>query len=224
MDSISNGVDLYRVLLHLASSPETVDLLTQARNHRLLLTVPMEHASSVRFSRDAWESICRTTDRFTAEAIVTQSRFLPCPMPEDYLRAVFQEILCLVALNRADAHASRFFIQGADAADAAQHLRDFAVQHPAGAVAACRYYLILSTRRELGLMTRQNVARTDYLLGRLHHAWSDVMLTDQLAIYKDAGLIREECHSDAVLLRVTRRGRTLLDRISSSLSHQGLAS
>ncbi|CAB1128080.1 Methyltransferase type 11 [Candidatus Hydrogenisulfobacillus filiaventi] len=166
--------------------------------------------------------LSRTAEGLTRRALATGAVFPARPMPEAYVRAVFQELLAGTALYQAQQRRGTRVVGAVEAREAVRRLGRYLAAEPEGLTAAARYYAIITTHEDLNAIAYYGrMAVPDFLLGTLHRPWSDMMATGQLDLYQALGAVRRTFTAAGEMLELTPRGEALLGRLRVLLEEAG---
>lgn len=219
---MSANDDLYAALLDRLSDPYTRERIRRALALDLVLDTWLNGEREESFTEEAQEIILRAADDLTRQAVETGAVFPGNAMPEGYVRLVFQELLSSTALYQAQKYKGVREVDPMEAAHAEAIVREFVVTEEAGLTGAACMYFAISAHEDLNAIHYYHrMRREDFLLGRLHRPWSDMMLTNQLDVYLRAGVIKGVFTSDGDMLQLTDRGEETLRHLRQLLLEAG---
>lgn len=220
---MSGSADLYASILGRLRDPATADLVRRALAQGVVLDTWMNGQREESFSETAVDILTRAAEQFTGEALQQQRAVLPWhPMPEAYLRSAMYEILSGTALYEAQRRQGRRHVSREIALEAVRLLREYSRTESDGLGAAAVYYFLLSAHEDLNAIHHfKRMRREDFLLGSLHRPWSDMLLTNQLELYRLAGLVRSVFSGEGEVLDLTDRGEEVLGLLQGLLEAAG---
>lgn len=221
-ENMSGSDDFYDVILDRLTDPGTVALIRRALAQQVVLDTWMNGEQEETVSDAAGAIISDAAEDLTGRAISERAVFPHLAMPEGYVRAAFYEMMSGTALYQAQ---KRYGVRAVDtdiARDAVRMVNDFIRREAEGSTSACGYYFVLSAHEDLNAIHYyRRMKREDFLLGSLHRPWSDMMLTNQMEMYRAAGLVRQTITSEGEMLELTSRGKEILRHLRQLLQESG---
>jgi SAM-dependent methyltransferase len=212
---------LWRVTQQRLTDPQTVAMIERALAHGVVLDTWMNGEAEEKISDEAEAALLTAARRWTAEAVRTSAILPNCPMPEQYIGCVFHELLFSMALYAAQKKKGRRFVNLPEAEEAIGRLGGF-VAAPEGLTMAGAFFFIVSAHEDLNAVAYYGrMKKEDFLLGRLHRPWSNLVPSAQLAVYQRMDLMEHLYASEGDMLSLTRRGLSVLTRLRRILTDAG---
>lgn len=214
--------DLYNILLEKFRDPHIRGRIRRALDVDLVLDTWLNGEHEESFTAEAEGIISRAAEEFTRQAMESGAVFPGYPMPEGYIRSVFQELLSSTALFQAQKYTGVRDVEEGDARNAEAILSRFILGEPDGLSAAAGVYFVISAHEDLNAIHYyRRMRREDFLLGTLHRPWSNMMLTNQLNIYQGVGLLTAIFTGEGEMLELTPKGEELLGVLREILEEAG---
>jgi len=152
----------------------------------------------------------------------TRAIFPAYQMPEQYVSCVFHELLFSMALYAAQKKKGHRKVNLPEVEDAISCLSRFIAGEPEMLTAVGRFFFIVSSHEDLNAISYYGrMKKEDFLFGRLHRPWSNLVLTAQLAVYQRMDLIEDLYASEGDMLSLTPHGLHLLAILRRILSEAG---
>lgn len=219
---LSGNDALYEAMLDTLTSAGTVELVRRALAQNVVLDTWMNGEREETFSESADAVLTAEAEELTAQALANRAVFPAYPMPEGYIRAIFQEMLHSTALYLAQKSKGFRDVDEAVARDAVARLAAYIRSEPDSLTAAARYYGLVSGHEDLNAIRfYRRMRREDFLLGTMHRPWSNMMLTNQLNLYRAAGLVKQVVTAKGEMLELTDRGEEVLQYVRGVLGEAG---
>lgn len=216
------NVNAYRFLWDRLNDPDTAEMIRKALAQGVVLDTWMNGEEHERFSDAAMSLLTGEAARLTAQAVEVQAIFPHYHMPEDYVTSVFHEILFSTALYAAQKRKGQRRVGLPEAREAVGRLRDFIAEEPEDLMAVGGFFFAISTYEDLNAISFYGrMSREDFLHGRLHRPWSNLVLTAQLAAHERMGLVECVFTGQGDMLFLTELGRDVLERLRSTLDEAG---
>lgn len=214
--------DLFRVVSGRMTDPETVAMIKRALAQGVVLDTWMNGEDEERFSDEAEIALVAAIKRWTSEALRTKAVFPNYFMPEQYVRCVFHEILFSTALYAAQTKRGYRAVTIYDVKEAIHRLSRFIASEPEGLTAVGGLFSTISMHEDLNAIAYYGrMQKEDFLFGRLHRPWSNLVLAPSLDAYQQMDLIRSHYGSGGNMLSLTVNGLTVLARLREILSDAG---
>jgi len=214
--------DLFRVVSHGLTDPETVEMIKRALAQGVILDTWMNGEEEEQVSEDAQVALVTATERWTADAVRTRTIFPSYPMPEQYVRSVFHEVLFSMALYAAQKKKGRREVSLCEVEEAVDHLDRFVTHEPRKLTVVGVYFFIVSAHEDLNAIAYYGrMKKEDFLFGKLHRPWSNLVLGPSLCAYQQMDLIRIIYSSEGDMLSLTQRGQDVLAILRGILSDAG---
>lgn len=221
-EAITVDRELREVILERLSDPETVGIVRRALAQGVVLDTWMHGEDEERMDEGALAALAVAAEHLTEEALLTEAVFPRYPMPQGYVRAAFHELLSSTALFVAQQRKGRREVALPEAREAVERLSRFVGQEPERLTAAGVLFGVISAHEDLNAIAYYGrMGKEDFLLGRLHRPWSNLVLSDQLELYLRAGLVEEFFTGDGQMVALTEAGRDVLDRLHRVLREAG---
>ena len=214
--------ELYRVLRRRLTDPETLKMLKRALVQGVVLDTWMNGEEEERVGERAIATLAAAAGDLTRKALATGAIMPSYRMPEGYVRSVFTELLFSMALYVAQEQKGRREVSLTEAEEAVARLSSFVVSEPEELAAAGIFFITINTYEDLnaiGYYGRMN--KEDFLQGRLHRPWSNLVLSAQLDMYRRMGLVDELFAGEGDLLSLTERGEDALEALRRILQESG---
>lgn len=214
--------DPYDVLMARLADPYIRGRIRRALGMDLVLDTWLNGEREESFTEEAQGIICRAAEEFTRNALVADAIFPGYPMPEGYVRSVFKELLSSTALYQAQKHKGMREVGQVEAENAEAILRRFVSTETEGLTGAAGIYFVISAHEDLNaIQYYRRMKRDDFLRGTLHRPWSDMMLTNQLDVYRRLNLVKDAFTSAGDMLELTSRGEKTLSILRELLEEAG---
>lgn len=210
------------LLDQLTQDPQTRELLQRAMAIPLLFDSWMIQALRRPITVRARQEL----DDWMREQVVTalseHAVYPQYPMSDMFVETLMDTVVTTLARYRADRHA-RSRVQLQDARYAIQAVTAFMQEEPGGWTAVARATNLVWVEEDLSaLQYYRRMTREDFLSGRYHRPWGSTMLSDQMRVYRSAGLVRELFTGQGDMLELTSRGDDFLQQVSGLLSQAGV--
>lgn len=213
---------LYRVLLRWLTDPDTGEMVKRALTQGVVLDTWINGEKEERISDTAQVALVAATERWASEALRTIAIFHNYQMPEQYVRSVFHELLFSMALFAAQKKKGRREVTLREVEEAIDCLSQFISSEPKGLTSVGGLFFTVSTHEDLNAIAYYGrMKKEDFLLGRLHRPWSNLILSAQLGVYQRMSLVENLYASEGDMLSLTQRGLDVLARLRSILTDAG---
>lgn len=217
---MAQGDRLYRLMLAVTGGVEPV--IRRALEQGVVLDTWLTGEREEAFSPEAEVILDQAVQAHATRAGAQKAIFPHYAMPPAYVEAVFSDLLTGTALYEAQRSDGTRTVQAVHARRAAARLDAFLDAEPGGLTAVARYHATVGGHEDLNALTYYGrMARQDFLLGTLHRPWSDRLLTPELGVYLEAGLVRPITTGAGEELELTPRGQAMLDRLRAILTGAG---
>jgi ubiquinone/menaquinone biosynthesis C-methylase UbiE len=200
------------------SESDMIQLVRSALDAGVVLDTWMNGEQEEEVAPDALEWLAATEgDRVSRMLSPT-----PAWGRHDNRLAAIHEIVMGTALYHAQRTKGRRSVNRVDIETALERVEAFALQQPLGWAALRVFYLVISTHEDLNAVAYYGSMRQDDLLmGNLHRPWSDGVFLGQLMQYQRLGLIELHYLGQGDMVRLTRDGQSVLDRLRLILDASG---
>ncbi len=214
--------NLFSVVYQRLTAPEVIEVVKRALNQGVVLDTWMNGEVEEQISEDAEAALLEAIERLTSEALRINAIFPNNPLPTQYLRCAFHEILFSTALYAAQKKMGRRDVNLRQVEEAVDCLSRFIASEPRKLTAVGEFFFVVSAHEDLNAIAyygRMN--REDFLLGRLHRPWSNIVLNPSLLLYQQLGLVRNRLCGDGEMLSLTPDGLNVFARLRSILTDAG---
>lgn len=217
-----NEESFFDLVMQKLTDPYIRGRIRRALDMELVLDTWLNGEQQENFSMQAHQIITRSAMDLARQAMETGSIFPGSPMPNGYIRAVFQETLSSTALYQAQKRKGARNVDEMDAANADAILRRFVRTERDGLTSIAGIFFVISAHEDLNAIRYyRRMPREDFLLGTTHRAWSDMMLTNQLDVYRRMQLVREIATEQGTTLELSKRGLDVWEFLRNLLEESG---
>ncbi len=209
---------VYQRLTH----PDTVEMVKRALAQGVVLDTWMNGEEKEQFSDDAQAALIAETQRWTSEALRKGAIFPSYPMAGQYVFSVFHEILFSMAMYAAQKNKGRREVGLGEAEEAIDRLNSFIAREPEGLTTVGRFFFIISAHEDLNAIAYYIcMKKEDFLFGKLHRPWSNLVLNPMSVMYEQTGLAKTFYTSEGAMLTLTQPGQDILAMLRRILSDAG---
>ncbi len=214
--------ELYRVLRRRLTDPETVEMIKRALAQGVVLDTWMNGEEEERVGEEAETILAGAAGELTRQAVLTGAVLPSHRMPEGYVRSAFTELLSSMALYVAQQRKGRREVGADEAEEAVARLRSFVGSETEELAASGVFFITISSYEDLNAISyygRMN--KENFLLGRLHRPWSNLVLSAHLDMYRRMGLVDQIYAGEGDMLTLTERGEDALAGLRRILQESG---
>lgn len=213
---------LFRVVYKRITDPEMVEVVKRALTQGVVLDTWMNGEEEEQVTEDAEVALVAAIERWASEALRTNAIFPNNPLPEQYVRCVFHEVLFSTALYAAQNKKGRRDVNLYQMEEAIHCLSRFIANEPRKLTAVGEFFFIVSAHEDLNSIAYYGrMKRKDFLLGRLHRPWSNIVLIPSLVLYQQLDLIRNRLCGEGEMLTLAPNGLNVLRILHSILTDAG---
>ncbi len=214
--------DLFGMVYQQLISPDTSEMVKRALGQGVVLDTWMNGEEEEQISEEAQSALIAATERRTSEALRTRAIFPNYPMSEQYVFSVFHEILFSMAFYAAQRKKGRREVGLSEVGEAIERLDQFITSEPEGLTAVGDFFIIISEHEDLNAIAYYGwMKKEDFLFGKLHRPWSNLVLSPALDFYEQIKLIRTSYTGEGTVLTLTERGQSVLAMLRRILSDAG---
>lgn len=214
--------EAYRFLWDGLQDPETIATIRRALDHGVVLDTWMNGEEQEKVSDGALDLLATEQTRLTDEAMRTHAIFPRYEMSEQYVNSVFHETLFSTALYVAQKKKGQRRVGLPEAREAVERLNTFIHEEPEDLTTVGGLFFVISTYEDLNAISFYGrMLREDFLMGRLHRPWSNLVLSAQIDAHERMGLVECMFTGEGDMLFLTDLGREVLDRLRDILEEAG---
>ncbi len=215
--------DLFGVVYQRMTHPDTVEMVKHALAQGVVLDTWMNGEKEEQFSDEAEIAIIAETQRLASETLRTGAIFPNYPMSEQYVFSVFHEILFSMAMYAAQQNKGRREVGLSEAKEAIDRLNSFINREPEGLTMVGGFFFTVSAHEDLNAIAYYGgMKKEDFLFGKLHRPWSNLVLSPMSVLYDRIGLIKTlHATKEGTMLTLTQSGQEVLVLLRRVLSDAG---
>lgn len=216
------GNDLFKVVSQRLTHADTVKMVRHALAQGVVLDTWMNGENEEQVSEDAQIALISATEQWTSEALLTGAIFPNHQMPEQYVRSAFHEVLFSTALYVAQNKKGRLEVALPEVDEAIERLSNFIAHEPRKLTVVGDFFFIVSSHEDLNAIAYYGRMKTeDFLLGRFHRPWSNIVLNPSLILYQQLDLVESRFGGESAMLSLSQRGHEVLAWLRDILSDAG---